>query len=234
MRSPDSWRAGATLVELVLVAAILALLAGSLYYIFDQMLKAYSRARGSLDFVNNGVLALAKVAEDVERAFVPAAPAEDPAHLFFVVGTDGPAGASDQVDFNIVTDQGVEELGYRLDASGRLLRRRQVTAGSNTVPDGTPGGAGSVDEPVAVSVEDFQLRYHYRTSAAGAFTFEGGTPAAAWDSRAEGVGNFSKLGVQKTPDGLPDLVEVRLAVSNPKNENQTKLFKTTVKVAASA
>ncbi len=227
-------RSGSTLVELVLVAAILALLAGSLYYIFDQMLKAYSRARGSMDFINNGSVALAKVAEDLERAFVPADPLEDPAHLFFLVGADGAAGAADQVDFNVVAAGGVEELGLRL-ANGKLLRRREVSTSTHAVPDGTPGGEGSTDETLAASVEDFQVRYHYRTSAAGAFTFESGTPAAAWDSRRSmSAANYSKLGTLKTPDGLPDLVEIRLVVSNPKNANQTRLFKTTVKIAASA
>ena len=124
------WPSGFTLVELLIAAAVSAIILVVFAAVFANSLRSMGEVRDSAARWNDLERILALIAEDLEGAFVTIPP--NPRYSFEIAGSELEGRPADRLSFTTATrglvgaDCGMVEVSYHLD-EGHLYRREDAT-----------------------------------------------------------------------------------------------------------
>lgn len=214
---------GLTLVELIIVIAILGLFITSLCSVFKNSLDAWKKSEARLAVYQNARTVLDQMTKDIQAAIF------DPANKIYAKGYEKGTGiksgsAADEFFFVSVIDGAgdadVAEVGYWID-SNSVLRRHYAVANKGEIPAldfdfTTPDSI--LDDELGFNITDLQFKFHYRTETLGWAVTDDGN----WDAAADKVSNYTANGVAQNPDGLPNGVEIEITVTDSTGEEEQK------------
>lgn len=221
---------GLTLVELIIVVAILGIFMSSLFAVFKNSLDAWKKSEARLAVYQNARMVLDQMTRDIQPAIF------DPANGIYAKGYEKgsgikPSSAGDEFFFvsaiSGAGDADVAEIGYWIDSKNVLRRHYDVAdKGENPALDfnfTTPDGIEYPDDEFGLNITDLQFKFHYRTEDLGWAV----TDDANWDAASDKVANYTADGAAQNPDGLPNGVEIEITVMDP-TEREEQKFSTMV------
>lgn len=215
---------GLTLVELIIVMAILGLFITSLFSVFKNSLDAWKKSEARLAVYQNARAALDQMTRDIQPAIF------DPANGIYAKGYEKGGGiksgsAADEFFFVAVIDgagdANLAEIGYWIDGSN-VLRRHYDVAEKGEMPAldfdfTTPDSTTNTDDELAFNITDLQFKFHYRTENGWVVTSDGN-----WDAEEDNGANYTSDGIAQNPDGLPNGVEIEITVVDPTEKEEQK------------
>jgi prepilin-type N-terminal cleavage/methylation domain-containing protein len=209
---------GFTLVELIIVMAILAIFITSLFTVFRNSLDAFKKSEARLAVYQNARAILDQMSREIQTAIfdpirgIQAEGYEEGSGIksdsqgdeFFFIGVVENSGDMDMV-----------EIGYWLDNQNRIMRHFEVADKDSTPPLDFDFTTGTSNE-LGFNVTDLNFKFHYRDSATTWTT----TNTATWNSSGDSITNYDAKGNLKNPDGLPNGVEIEITVQDPTQKEQ--------------
>ncbi|MFH1857261.1 MAG: prepilin-type N-terminal cleavage/methylation domain-containing protein [Candidatus Omnitrophota bacterium] len=227
-------RCGFTLVELIIVMAIMGIFMTSLFAVFKNSLDAWKKSEAKLAVYQNARTILDQMSREIQTAVF------DPANGVHAKGYEKGSGIKtdsqgDEFFFVGIVDAGdadLAEIGYWID-SGHVLRRHYDVAEKGEIPAldfnfTTPDSSKYSDDELGFDVTDLQFKFHYRTT-----TLEwAATENANWDSSSDNIANLAANGLLKTPDGLPNGVEIEITIQDS-TQKEAVTFSTLVYIPQS-
>lgn len=215
---------GFTLVEVIIVMAILSIFITSLFTVFKNSIDACKKSETRLEIYQNARAVLDTMSREIPMAMF------DPAAGIHVKGYEAGSGikpdsTGDEFYFIAPLNPGEEdnksdlcEAGYWLDETNNVLKKFYVTDDRIEDPSDpefdydftTPTGKSN-SYNLGLNVMDLNFTFHYRDS--GGNWQE--TADATWDSAANSVGNYDVNDNAKNPDGLPNAVGIEITIKDP-------------------
>jgi len=209
---------GVTLVEILIATFILAISSVSIYTIFRTATTVYSKAQRQLEMIQNARIILEQMTRELQGAVFNQNTGI--ALRGYETGSGIKSGSTkDEIHFVVAVPNSGRwdlcEAGYWLrGANNTLMRCFEVNPDFNF--------ANNTSSELGYNITDLQFFYYYRDNALNWVR----TPNANWNSNQDIVSNYDANGIQRNPDGLPDMVEVRLTVRDDLGREQPREFST--------
>ncbi len=203
-------------MEILIASFILAISSISIYTIFRTATTTYSKAQRQLEMAQNARIILEQITRELQGAMF-----NQSAGISFVgyeTGSGIKSGSTrDEIHFvSPIPNSGdwdLCEAGYWVRGLDSTLMRC-----FETNPDFNFLNNSSSE--LGYNVTDLQFFYYYRNSGLNWVRSQN----ANWNSNQDIVSNYDANGIQRNPDGLPDMVEVRLIVRDDFSREQPKDF----------
>ncbi len=225
---------GFTLVEMIIVMAILAIFIGSLFMVFKNSIDTCKKSETRLAIYQNARSILDEMTREISPALIDNLPEEASEKIKFLGfdadDSDKKRSTKDEIYFVAsLENSGRYDLctvGYWLNEDNELMRYFQRDTEENPLDFDFNKNSQNSNE-LGLNIYDLQFKFHYRSSDAGDWAFTGGSDPTAedywlnssWDSSSESVTNYNANGNEKIPDGLPNAIEVEIIVKDPNIEN---------------
>lgn len=214
---------GVTLMELLVVLALLSIVSLSLFTIFRTATESYSKGDARTQAYQNARAALEQISREIQgalinsNAIVPGTGADSPSFYGFSEGSTNYSANSGGAEIFFITslkgagDMDICEVGYWLDTNDwTLMRHYEVTDKTNLPPLDFSIGTNYCSAELALHIVDLDFSYMYWDGASWAETNE-------WDSTDNLVTNYYKdVTIEKDPDGLPEAVKVTIVSTDEK------------------
>lgn len=212
-----------TLVEVIIVMAILTIFITSLFTVFKNSLDSWKKSEARLAIYQNARAILDQMSREIPSVLIDTA--EGIKFRGFAAGS-GKGSSKDEIYFVAsLENDGRYDLctvGYWLDEDDKeLMRYYQVDTVGNSLDfdfDNLDSGTiGQRSDQLGLNVMDLQFKFRYRDSGGDWPT----TTDADWDSSTDNVPNitnYTATGIEKNPHGLPNGVYIEITVQDPSVE----------------
>ncbi len=215
---PGTDNRGLSLIEIIIATFILAISSVSIYTVFRTATTVYSKAQRQLEMVQNARIILEQITRELECAVFNQGTGIS---LYGYETGSGIKSGSTRDEIHFVSpipnsgDWDLCEVGYWVRGLDNTLMRCFETNPDFNFTNNTSSELG-------YNVTDLQFFSYYRDSSLNWIRSQN----ANWNSSQDIVSNYDANGIQRNPDGLPDMVEVRLTVRDDSSREQPKEFST--------
>lgn len=209
---------GITIIEILIASFILAGSSVSIYTVFRTATTVYSKAQRQLEMAQNARIILEEITRELDCAIFN----QGTGISFngYETGSGIKSGSTrDEIHFvSPISNSGnwdLCEVGYWVrGADNTLMRSFEINPDFNFTNNSS--------SELGYNVTDLQFFHYYRDSGLNWIRSQN----ANWNSNQDIVSNYDANGIQRNPDGLPDMVEVRLTVRDDSSREQPKEFST--------
>ncbi len=187
---------GFTLIELLSSLLILSIMGYAISLMFGEVSRSSVKIRSYQRFLSEGMNVVSVMKHDIRNAFF----SRTDNRFTFLFGNN-------RLDFHSITPDGMVEISFYYDSNNGVIYKRVQ---SSNVPDGdvTSGGTAA---PLAGRVSKFSISVAY-TDNSGNLIY---IPASSnWNAGMNIYNNYTPYGVEKNPDGLPDVVKVAFTITS--------------------